>query len=147
MPGDSCANDGETTLHPYLTFNGNAAEAMKFYHSVLGGELTMQTFGEANMAKTPEDKDKIIHSTLKSGALTLMASDSDPSRQATFGDNISMSINGQDNVKLTEIFNGLAQGGKVDMPLAKQFWGDTFGILTDKFGVHWMVNIAAPAQG
>jgi len=136
----------ETVLNPYLNFNGKTAEAMRFYKSVLGGELTMQTFGEAKMAKTPQEMDLIVHATLKSGALSLMASDTMPDRLAKFGDNVHLSITGQESSRLTQIFNGLAKGGKVDMPLAKQFWGDTFGMLTDKFGVHWMVNITAQAQ-
>ena len=106
----------------------------------------MQTFGEAKMASTPEEKDMILHAALKSDALVLMASDARPSRRAKFGDNVHMSISGQDKSRLTKMFNRLAQGGKVDMPLAKQFWGDTFGMLTDKFGVHWMVNVASQAQ-
>ena len=133
-------------LNPYLTFNGNAAEAMKFYHSVLGGELSMQTFGEANMARTPEEKNRIVHAALKAESLSLMASDGQMGQQVKFGDNISMSITGEDHQKLTEVFNKLAQGGSVDMPLAKQFWGDTFGMVTDKFGIHWMVNITSQPQ-
>ncbi len=132
-------------LTPYLTFNGQAAAAMKFYHSVLGGELTMQTFAETKMAQKPEENDLIIHAALKNEGLTLMASDAMPSRQAKFGDNVHMSISGNDAERLTGIFNGLSQGGKVDMPLAKQFWGDTYGQLTDKFGIHWMVNITRAA--
>ncbi|MDE1852641.1 MAG: VOC family protein [Thaumarchaeota archaeon] len=137
----------EPILNPYLTFNGNAAEAMRYYHSVLGGELKMQTFGEAKMARSPQEEKLIVHATLKNGAISFMASDANPSRRATFGDNVSMSVSGEDSRKLTEVFNRLAEGGKVDMPLAKQFWGDTFGMLTDKFGIHWMVNIAARPQG
>ncbi len=136
----------DTVLTPYLTFNGKAAEAMKFYHSILGGELTMQTFAESKMAQRPEENDLIIHATLKNEGLIFMASDSMPSRQAKFGDNMHMSLGGDDAEKLTKIFNGLAQGGKVDMPLAKQFWGDTYGQLTDKFGIHWMVNITSKPQ-
>ena len=136
----------QPALTPYLNFNGNAAEAMRFYQSVLGGELTMQTFEEAKMAGTPDEKNLIVHAALNNGALTFMASDTHPKQQTKFGDNIHMSIAGSDNGRLTEIFNGLARGGRVDMPLAKQFWGDTFGMLTDKFGVHWMVNIAPQAQ-
>ena len=133
-------------LTPYLNFNGKAGEAMRFYHSILGGELTMQTFAEAKMAQKPEDNDLIIHATLKNEGLTFMASDSMPGRPAKFGDNVHMSISGNDGSRLTKVFNGLSQGGKVDMPLAKQFWGDTYGQLTDKFGVHWMVNITAQPQ-
>ncbi len=134
------------TLTPYLTFNGNAAEAMKFYKSVLGGELTMQTFGEAKMAKTAKEKDRIVHAALKNETLSLMASDGQMTQQVKFGDNVSMSIIGQDQAKLTEIFNRLSKGGKVTMPLAKQFWGDTFGMFTDKFGIQWMVNISTQTQ-
>ena len=136
----------ESTLTPYLNFNGNAGEAMKFYHAVLGGDLKMQTFGEMNMAQNPADKERIIHAVLKSGAITFMASDTMPERLSKAGDNVHMSLSGQDNAKLTEIFSALSAGGKVDMPLAKQFWGDTYGQLTDKFGIHWMVNITNPQQ-
>jgi PhnB protein len=136
----------ESTLVPYLNFNGNAGEAMKFYREALGGELTIQTFGEAKMAERPEDEQRIIHATLKNPGLTFMASDTMPSREAKFGDNIHMSISGHEEARLVEVFNRLSEGGKVDMPLAKQFWGDTYGQLTDKFGVHWMINITAQPQ-
>ncbi len=136
----------ESVLNPYLNFSGNAGEAMKFYQSVLGGELNMQTFGEAKMAQTPAEKDLIVHAVLKSGGITVMASDTHPSMKLSFGNNVHMSITGSDGKKLTGVFNALAKGGKVDMPLAKQFWGDTFGMVTDRFGVHWMVNIASHPQ-
>jgi PhnB protein len=133
-------------LIPYLNFDGNAAEAMKFYQSILGGELKMQTFGEAKMAKSPKDEKRIIHADLQNGDLSFMASDTMPGQKADFGNNVHMSISGQDRDGLARIFNGLAKGGKVDMPLAKQFWGDTYGALTDRFGVHWMVNIGQAQQ-
>jgi PhnB protein len=133
-------------LTPYLNFNGNTAEAMKFYQSILGGQLTMQTFGEAKMASSPKEKDLIVHAALKNDTLSIMASDGQPNKKVVFGDNIHMSLSGQDSGKLTEMFTKLGRGGKVDMPLAKQFWGDTFGMVTDKFGVHWMVNILAKPQ-
>ena len=133
----------DSTLVPYLNFNGNAGEAMRFYQSVLGGELKIQTFGEAKMAQRPEDNDRVIHAILKSGGISFMASDTMPDRQARGGDNVHMSISGEDLTWLTGVFSKLSQGGKVDMPLAKQFWGDTYGQLTDKFGIHWMVNIVA----
>lgn len=130
-------------LSPYLNFSGNTADAMKFYKSVLGGELQIQTFGDANMAQSPEDKDRVIHANLKSDSITLYASDTQPGRDAEFGNNVNLSLMGNEKDRLTEVFNKLSQGGTVDMPLAKQFWGDTFGMVTDKFGVHWMVNITA----
>lgn len=135
------------TLNPYLAFNGTTAEAMKFYQSVLGGELTMQTFGQTGMDVPDADKNKIVHAALDNGTLTFFASDGDATHPVHMGDNIKMSISGPDSAPLTKCFNGLAQGGTVEMPLAKQFWGDTFGQLTDKFGVHWMVNIDSGQHG
>jgi len=134
------------TLSPYLNFNGNSAEAMKFYQSVLGGELTMQTFKESGMPASEENQDKILHATLQNDALSFMASDNQPGHPVQFGENIHMSIAGSDEATLTKYFNGLAAGGRIDMPLAKQFWGDIFGMLTDKFGIHWMVNISSDEQ-
>ena len=120
---------------------------MEFYKSVLGGELEMQKFGDTpEMKSTPDQKDRVIHATLKNESLTFMASDGPVEYPVTMGNNISMSIVGTDEALLTGYFNGLSKGGKIDMPLAKQFWGDTFGMLTDKFGIHWMVNISSGAQ-
>jgi PhnB protein len=134
------------SLNPYLNFNGNTAEAMKFYKSIIGGDLSIQTFGEAQMAENPEEKDLVLHASSKSDSMTLMASDAVPRMKIKFGDNFHLSLQGQDSKRLSEIFNGLSQGGQVNMPLEKQFWGDTFGMITDKFGVHWMVNITSQAQ-
>src|SRR5258708_2907063 len=134
------------TLTPYLNFDRETAEAMKFYQSVLGGDLKMQTFGESGTPVPEEEKNLIIHADLKNDALSFMASDGGKDHPVEMGSNIHMSIAGTDEVLLTKYFNGLAEGGKVDMPLAKQFWGDTFGMLTDKFGVHWMVNISSSEQ-
>jgi PhnB protein len=131
------------TLNPYLNFNGNAGEAMRFYQSVLGGDLTIQTFGEAGVAQSDTEKNLTIHADLTSDGINLFASDGRPDQKVVFGDNVHLSLQGSDAEKLTGYFNGLSAGGQVDMPLAKQFWGDTFGMLTDKFGVHWMVNIGA----
>lgn len=133
----------KSVLSPYLNFNGNTAEAMKFYKSALGGELEMQTFGESGMPCSSEDKDKIMHATLKHESLSFMASDGHTDHTVMMGNNIHMSISGTDEKQITEWFNKLAVGGKINMPLAKQFWGDTFGMLTDKFGINWMVNIGS----
>ncbi len=134
----------KSVLTPYLNFNGQTKQAMEFYQSVLGGELKMQTFAESGMPTSPEEKDKIMHADLKNDTLSFMASDGNAEHPVHMGDNIHMCIAGTDEAMITKYFNGLAEGGgKVDMPLAKQFWGDTYGQLTDKFGVHWMVNIGA----
>ena len=129
------------SLSPYLNFNGNAADAMRFYQSVLGGDLNIQTFGDAGVAQSDAEKNLTMHAALTSDAITLYASDGRPDLEVKFGDSVNLSLQGDDSTTLTGVFNGLAAGGQVDMPLAKQFWGDTFGMLTDKFGMHWMVNI------
>jgi PhnB protein len=131
------------TLSPYLNFNGNTAEGMRFYQSVLGGDLNIQTFGDAGVAQNDNEKNLTLHAALTSNGITLYASDGRPGTNVIFGDNVHLSLQGDDADKLTGYFTGLAAGGTVDMPLAKQFWGDTFGMLTDKFGMHWMVNITA----
>jgi PhnB protein len=115
---------------------------MEFYHQVLGGKLDLQTFGEAQPDTPAEQKDLIMHARLESDQALLMASDGMPGQPVTGGDNVSLALGGSDADHLTKIFNDLAAGGKITMPLAKQVWGDTFGMLTDQFGMHWMVNIS-----
>lgn len=133
-------------LSPYLNFMGQTKDAMTFYQSVLGGQLTMQTYGESGMPCKPEEKDFIMHADLQNGALSFFAADGNSEHQVHMGDNIQMSIVGSDEATLTKYFNGLAEGGQVTMPLEKAPWGDTFGMLTDKFGVHWMVNVSKDEQ-
>jgi len=125
----------DTTLGPYLFFTGDCGAAMEFYKSVFGGELAM-TMHQGEMAG------KVMHAHLYGGEVTFMASDG--TRTTPYETSrISMSLGGSDLEKLTAMFDKLGEGGKVDMPLAKQFWGDTFGQLTDKFGIDWMVNISS----
>lgn len=134
----------QITLNPYLMFAGSARDAMTFYQQVFGGELAMQSYGEAAGMPVPDEhKDKIMHARLNAEAITLMASDGQPGEAVTMGDNIHLAIGGADAARLGAAFAALAVGGVVTMPLAKQFWGDTFGMLTDRFGVHWMVNVDA----
>ena len=133
-------------LNPYLHFNeGKAKEAMEFYQSIFGGELKVSTYGEfPNPSVTDETKDQVMHSVLETETLQLMASDSGPMGDGTVGDNVSLSLSGDDEETLRGYFDGLSAGGKVTVPLDKQAWGDTFGMVTDKYGLNWMVNIAAP---
>ncbi|PWU23535.1 hypothetical protein C5B42_02700 [Candidatus Cerribacteria bacterium 'Amazon FNV 2010 28 9'] len=132
-----------TTLIPYLNFPSQSKAAMEFYHSVFGGKLTMQTFGESGMKVSEQEKDLVIHAELKTDLFTIMASDGGVMHAVTMGNNINMSLIGTDEVQLRGFFEKLSEGGKIDMKLEKQFWGDMYGRLTDKFGVHWMVNISA----
>lgn len=134
-------------LEPYIFFKGNAKEAMEFYKEVFGGELTMQTLGESpkevlEQMKVDESRyGEIMHAMLKTSGFTLLASDSQMASDHSAKVELSINGPGPEAPKMSEIFDKLAEGGKVRMPLSKQFWGDTFGMLTDKYGVDWMMNI------
>jgi len=132
-------------LNPYITFAGNARQAMEFYKSALGGELAMNTFAE--FGNDGPDGDKIMHANLETpDGFTLMASDTPPGMEESSGNNIAISLSGDDNDKLRHYWDQLTEGAKVNMPLERQVWGDEFGQFTDKFGIQWMVNIAGPTQ-
>ncbi|NUT49658.1 MAG: VOC family protein [Saccharothrix sp.] len=129
-------------LNPYISFAGSAREAMEFYESVFGGTLTISTFGEYGQADAPE-AEKVMHANLETpSGYTLMASDTPPGMPHNPGDNITISLSGDDAGELRGYFERLADGGKVTMPLEKQMWGDEFGALQDRFGINWMVNIS-----
>ena len=134
------------TLHPYLNFNGNTEEAFLFYKSVFGGDFRMvQRFSEVPGTENIADheKDKIMHIALPIGKDTiLMGTDTLESmkQNATSGTNISLSVDAASLEEAEQVFNGLAAGGQVSMPLEKTFWNAYFGMLTDKFGIQWMVN-------
>ena len=137
-----------TRLNPYLGFRDNAKDAMEFYQSVFGGELTLSTFAELQASDDPSEKDKIMHSMLETErGLTLMASDTPNSMDYTPGTNYSVSLSGEDDDELRGYWKKLSDGGTVTMPLDKAPWGDSFGMVVDKFGVSWLVNISgAPSQ-
>ena len=131
-------------LNPYLTFDGTAREAMQFYNEALGGELRIATFGEYG-ADDPAVADGVMHAMLETGSgFTLMASDLPPGSEAHPGDNVAVSLSGDDEAELRGYWDKLSDGATVTMPLDKQMWGDVFGMLVDRFGIHWMVNIAQP---
>ena len=130
------------TLNPYLAFQSNARQAMEFYRDVFGGDLRINTFGEFGQADSAE-ADKIMHAQLETdNGFTLMASDTPAGMpQRNQGDNISISLSGDDADALRGYWEKLSDGGTVTMPLEKQMWGDEFGMCVDRFGVPWMVNI------
>ena len=131
-----------TQLNPYLGFRDNAREAMEFYQSVFGGKLDMNTFKEFNASQDPSEDDKIMHSVLEADGMTFMAADTPNSMEHSPGTNFSMSLSGDDETALRGYFEKLQAGGAIMMPLEKAEWGDTFGMVTDKFGVRWLVNIS-----
>jgi PhnB protein len=131
-------------LNPYLSFDGNARQAVEFYQGVFGGEVALNTFGEFGAPGTP-DADKIMHGQLESpSGYTLMVSDTPEGMQHKPGDNITISLSGDDTDELRGYFEKLSGGGTVTMPLEKQMWGDEFGMVVDQFGIPWMVNISQP---
>ena len=132
-------------INPYLNFKGNTEEAFLFYKSVFGGEfLALQRFKDTpEAARVPaHEQDKIMHVALAVGDNILMATDALESmgHNITPGSNFSVSVNADSEEEASRLFNGLAQGGAVATPLQLMFWGDHFGMLTDRFGIQWMVS-------
>ena len=137
-------------LNPYLNFpDGSAREAMEFYRSVLGGELTVMTFGDMGMEG--DLAAQVMHGQLETPAgFTLMGADAPPEMvQVTYGDNVSVSISGgaEDAPEMRGWFAALSDGGEVRQALEVAPWGDEFGMFVDRFGIAWMVNIAGEQQG
>ena len=131
-------------VSPYIAFQGNCREAIEFYKHALGAEvLFTQTVGASPMSSMgpPEN---IMHCTIKVGASTIMMCD-DPRPEAARGDgNISLAIGLNDPERAKQLFGKLAESGVVVMPLEKTYWAEAFGMVTDKFGVKWMINCDTP---
>ena len=133
-------------LNPYISFNGDARQAMEFYRSVFGGELDQTTFGEFGMTDSP-DANKIMHSMLVTDrGFTLMGADCPEGMEFVPGNNITVSLSGDDAGELHGYWQKLSESGNVAVPMAKQMWGDEFGACQDRFGVHWMVDIGQPGE-
>ena len=138
----------QTKLNPYISFNDNTREAMQFYKTVFGGELTMSTFKEFHGSQHPSEDNLIMHSVLETeNGMTIMASDTPNRMEYRPGTNFSVSLSGDNEAELTTYFQKLSAGGTVTMPLDKAPWGDSFGMCTDKFGVSWLVNISPTSAG
>ena len=138
------------TLNPYLNFNGTTEEAFNFYKSVFGGEFTnlirfKDTPGQEKLSAG--DQQKIMHVSLPVGKENvLMGTDALESmgHKVTGGNNVQMSLTAKSENEAKQLFEGLAKGGKITVPLGKASWGDYFGMLTDKYGIQWMVDYAYP---
>ena len=128
-------------LNPYISFPGNARQAMEFYEQVFGGTLRLNTFGEFGAEENP---DGIMHGMLETpSGYTIMGADNPPGQPHQPGNNITVSLSGDDGDELRGYFDKLSEGGTVAMPLEKQMWGDEFGMCIDRFGVSWMVNVSS----
>lgn len=131
-------------VNPYISFKGNCREAMEFYKTALHAEtLFAQTVGESPMADMGP-AGNIMHATMKVGESTIMMSDDLSPGGAAEGNKISLAIGLNDPAEAKAMFERLAEGGQVIMPIEKTYWAEAFGMLTDRFGVRWMINCEAP---
>jgi PhnB protein len=138
-------NNNKMSLNPYINFSGRAREAMEFYQTAFGGELTLLAFNPEGAPKPAAEGDTIMHSYLEADGIMLMATDGMQGQPKAVGDNMSIALSGTDSEHLHKIFNTLSEGGKIDKPFEKESWGDEFGMVTDKFDIQWMVNISDKA--
>ncbi len=129
-------------MNPYLTFDGNCAEAMRFYESTLGGKLDLMTFGSSPMRDEipAAHVDKIMHACLTVDGQSLMASDTGPWAPFEGVKGMSVTLNYPKPADAQPVFDALAKSGNVTMPLQKTFWAEAFGMVTDRFGTPWMIN-------
>jgi PhnB protein len=130
-------------VNPYITFNGNCREAIEFYKNALEATvLFSQTFGESPMSSMGP-ADKIVHCSMQIGDSTVMMSDDPRPDAPSGGGNISLAIGLNDPERAKLFFGNLAEGGLIIMPLQKTYWAEAFGMVTDRFGIKWMVNCEA----
>lgn len=129
------------SIQAYLTFNGNCREVMEFYAAALGGEVSLFRYDEAPGAPPAEGGDRIMHARLMSGTAVLMASDMPPGRSTVVGGNVQLSIECESREEEERILAALGEGATNIMLLQDTFWGSHFGMLTDKYGVRWSLDL------
>jgi PhnB protein len=128
-------------LETYIFFNGNCAEAMRFYERVLGGKIEMMmTYGESPSPEPAGSEHLIIHASLRFGDNVLMASDDAMTKPYPGMKGFALSLSYDDVAEGERVFNALAEGGSTTMPWSETFWAERFGMLTDRFGTPWMVS-------
>lgn len=129
------------TISPYLIFQGNCEEAITFYKKCFGGKVEIRRFGDTEMPVEDSYKDKVMHGELTvNDDIKIMFSDGAPHKKVSHGTNIQLNIEFKDPDIMESVFNKLAEGGKITMPVEITFWNAKFGMLVDKFGVLWMLN-------
>ena len=129
-------------LNAYLFFPGNAEQAIAFYQRVFGGKVTITRRGDVDPTATPEQKNQVINALLTGGDITLRASDREIA-SLNPQTRVALSLIGAGDARLRNVFDALAEDGTVRTKLERQFWGDTFGAVIDKYGIEWQVNIGA----
>jgi PhnB protein len=138
------------SFNAYLIFNGNCRQAMEFYAKSLGADLQLQTYSQAPGmepgCEIPEQmRDMVMHARLQRGSAVLMASDARPDLPPTIGSNVWVNIDCESAQEIEKFFSALSDGAEsIMMPLQQTFWAARFAMLTDKFGVHWMLNLEQP---
>ena len=133
-------------LNAYLFFPGNTEEAIAFYQQVFGGQVNVTRLGDVNPSAPAEQKNLVINAMLSGGDITLRASDREDTSTSE-QTRVELSLIGTDDARLRELFDALAQGGTVRTKLERQFWGDVFGAVTDKYGIGWQINIGSAGVG
>lgn len=131
------------TIIPYLDFNGNCEAALHWYKDIFDGEIVyLQRFEDGpDMGISKEHIQQIMHAQLRIDDMVLYLSDNFPGSPPKTDSRVTLNIALSDEQKATKLFDALAQQGNIIMPFEKQFWGDTFGSLTDKFGISWSINL------
>lgn len=133
----------KATLNPYVSFNGNAADALDFWANALGAKAEIMRMGDGPMPVPPEAKNLVMHGAIKGDGWTLMAADSPPGKAAPATGPIAITVGFTSTEDQTRVWERLSEGATIEMALGEQFWG-RFGGLQDKFGVRWMLNYEKP---
>lgn len=128
-------------ITPYLSFDGNAKQALEFYKEVLGGEIIgLQTFGEADYPTPPEADNRVMHAKLSKGDISLMFSDTFPGQSVVIGTNISLTLEPESDEEIQSLYDALRKGGKALTELEDTFWGAKYARVQDQFGIIWELN-------
>lgn len=128
-------------ITPYLSFDGNAKQALEFYKEVLGAEIIgLQTFGEADYPTPPEADNRVMHAKLSKGDISLMFSDNFPGQSVVVGNNITLTLEPESEEEIQHLYDSLRKNGKVLMVLEDTFWGAKYGRVQDQFGIIWELN-------
>lgn len=138
-------------INPYLHFNGNAEEAFNFYKSIFGGKFVtinrFKDFPDPNFSPSKKEADKIMHISLPIGKYTVLMGSDTPESIGKHNENetrCKLSISAESKEEADKLFNGLAAGGNIEMPIGESPWGSYFGMFRDKFGIEWMVDYEEP---